>query len=70
MTDEKFGGAAQRSAANVNSTFELLTESFKLLLQFRAISFQDFVNECSQAQRNKFLLVVSFRVPQIGHEPQ
>jgi hypothetical protein len=55
LTYQKFRYAAQQSAAGMHSVLELLMKSLQFLTKLGAIPFHDFVNECSKAQRHKFL---------------
>jgi len=55
LTYQKLGGTTQKSSALMNSMFQLFQEAFKLLFQLCSISFDDFVNQRSQTQWDKFL---------------
>jgi hypothetical protein len=70
LTYQKFRYAAQQSAPSVYSLLELLMKNLQFLTKLRAIPFHDFVNECSKAQRHKFLYfpsVVQAKTPLCLH---
>jgi hypothetical protein len=55
LTYQKFRYAAQQPAPGVYSLLELLMKGLQFLAKLRAISFHDSLDECSKAQRHKFL---------------